>query len=146
MLMRLSSTNHTAALTCLPIFNFPGTSGSLLAFSGYRYRRFCLQLLGRFCCVRIPCPGLSGDCSDRNDHLWVMFQQRAQGSGRRSVTNKMDSIKNQFHSRCRNERTTEERQFNSPLKGGGLEEKRTLKEIFTLLLHKKSCHLKIFYF
>lgn len=110
-----SPTNHTAALTSLPIFNFPGTSGSLLTFSGYRYWCFsAFNYQATFSCGKIPCPRRSVGCSDRNNHLWVIFQRRAEGSGGQSVTNKMDSIKNQFHSCYGNEQWEEKkRQFNS---------------------------------
>lgn len=142
--MSFSSTNHTAALTSLPIFNFPGTSGSLLAFSGYRYRCFsAFNYAATFGCGRIPCPGLSGGRSDRNNHLWVIFQQRAEGSGRRSVTNKMDSIKNQFHSCYRNEQRKEKKKKKKAIQqlsaGGGLEGRKAtcLREIFPLLWYKE---------
>lgn len=121
-----SPTNHTAALTSLPIFNFPGTSGTLLTFSGYRC--WCcfsaFNYKGTFSCRKIPCPRQSVGCSDRNNHLRVISQRGAEGSGGRSATNKMDSIKNQFHSCCRNEqwkgkrkkkkeKKIKKRQFNS---------------------------------
>lgn len=53
-----SSTNHTTALTSLPIFNFPGTSGSLLTFSGYRYWCFLPSITQPLLAAgKFPAPG-----------------------------------------------------------------------------------------
>lgn len=56
--LSFSSTNHTAALTSLPIFNFPGTSGSLLTFSCYRYWCFLPSITRPLLAAgKFPAPG-----------------------------------------------------------------------------------------
>lgn len=114
----------------------------VLVFSAFNYA-------ATFSCRKIPCPRRSVGCSDRNNHLWVIFQQSAEGSGGRSVTNKMDSIKNQFHSCYRNEQWEgKKRQFNGFYRGGGLKGKKgfCLEEILTLVWNNKMCRLKNFKF
>lgn len=113
-----------------------------MVFSAFNYA-------ATFSWGKIPCPRRSVGCSDRNNHLWVIFQQRTEGSGGRSVTNKMDSIKNQFHSCYRNEQWKGKKEaIQQLLQGGGFEGKKGsfLEEILTLLWNDKMHHLKNFKF
>lgn len=74
----------------------------------------------------------------------MIFQQRAEGSGRRFVTNKMDSVKNQFHSHYRNKQWKKEKKIQQLLGWGGLEVGKAtcLIEIVTLLWYNKLCNWK----
>lgn len=104
--------------------------------------------MATFCCRRIPCPRLSGDCGDRNSHLWVIFQQRAEGSGRQSVTNKMDSIKNQFHSCYRNEQRKGKKGNSTAFRGGRAqrEESNLLKRNIHFATVQRNVPLEKFWF
>lgn len=53
----LSLTNHDTAVTCLPIFNFPGTSGSLLGFQATGSGVSAFNYLSPGFCSELPAPG-----------------------------------------------------------------------------------------
>lgn len=52
----LCPTNHDMAVTCLPIFNFPRTSGSLLGFQATGSGVSAFNYLPGFC-SELPAPG-----------------------------------------------------------------------------------------